>query len=493
MATVQTINVHFDSPIGRIRPELHGHFLEHLGTATYGGIWVGPDSPVPNIQGLRKDAVEYLHGLQVPVLRWPGGCYADNYHWRDGIGHPSRRPRRLNLWWGKVVEDNSFGLHEFMYLCSLIDAEPYLAGNIGSGTPGELRDWVEYCNQPAGTTLAEERQSNGDPEPFRVRYWGIGNESWACGGHFTPREYAAHYVRFATYLQAVGTTSPYLVACGPNNNDTAWTQEFLDALRQERAFRPPLHGFTMHMYAWGNSTSLAYTPETCREQLATFDRLEHAIIEQRAYLDAYSRASGCERIGLLVDEWGTWDLSDKEVERDNGLFWQQNTIKDGVAAALGLNLFHRHADKLDMCNIAQLVNVLQAPLLTRGSSCVRTPTYHAFALMRDHRGKSAVRVDNLASPARILSVSASRDDRTCVITLVNPDPEADTNVVLRPRGERIASCAANILHHPDMNAHNSFDHPDTITPSTHPAAISGESVSVVLPPLSVVHLRGTFD
>jgi alpha-N-arabinofuranosidase len=492
MTTVQTINVHFDAPVGRIRPELHGHFLEHLGTATYGGIWVEPDSPIPNIQGVRKDAVEYLHALQVPVLRWPGGCYADNYHWRDGIGETSRRPRRLNLWWGNVIDNNSFGLHEFMRLCSLIDAAPYLAGNIGSGSPGELRDWVEYCNQPDGTTLAEERRSNGDAKPFRVRYWGIGNESWACGGHFTPREYAAQYARFATYVRTVGITSPYLVACGPNNNDTAWTREFFEALRQERPFRPPLHGVSMHMYAWGKSTSLAYTPETCREQLSAFDLLEHAIIEQRSYLDAYARSTGSDRIGLLVDEWGTWDLSDKDVERDHGLFWQQNTMKDGVAAALGLNVFHRHADKLDMCNIAQLANVLQAPLLTRGPFCVRTPTYYVFLMLRDHRGKTAVRADNPVSPSRTLSTSASRDDGTFAVTLVHPDPEAELDVVVRPRGEHVSSCMASILHHRDLNAHNSFEGSDTIVPQTHTVSITGGTITVHLPPLSVVHIRGRF-
>jgi alpha-N-arabinofuranosidase len=221
-----SIAVSPDREIGIIQPELHGHFAEHLGTCVYGGLWVGRDSRIPNIDGYRKDAVQFLQALEIPVLRWPGGCFADDYHWRDGIGPPAERPKRVNLWWDHVIDDNSFGTEEFMTLCSLLRAQPYIAGNVGSGTPEELRSWIEYCNQPGGSTLAEERSRNGSPDPYAVRYWGIGNESWACGGHMTPEEYASLYSRYVTYVHAYGGTTPFCIACGPNNNDAEWTDGF---------------------------------------------------------------------------------------------------------------------------------------------------------------------------------------------------------------------------------------------------------------------------
>ncbi|CAG1772996.1 partial alpha-N-arabinofuranosidase, partial [uncultured bacterium] len=245
------ITVHVNDAIGLIRPELHGHFLEHLGTATYGGIWVGRTSLIPNIDGLRASAVEFLRALAVPVLRWPGGCFADAYHWRDGIGPPDQRPHTVNHTWGGTIEDNGFGTHEFMHLCSLIGARPYVAANMGSGSPSEVRDWVEYCNLPGGSTLAALRIAHGAREPFGVRYWGIGNESWACGGNMTPEEYAAHYARFSTFVPTCGGTTPYLIAVGPNNNDTDWTRRFFTALATGRMFTPRIHGFAMHYYSWG--------------------------------------------------------------------------------------------------------------------------------------------------------------------------------------------------------------------------------------------------
>lgn len=483
------ITIHTRDAIGLIKPELHGHFLEHLGTATYGGLWVGRDSRIPNIDGLRRSTVEFLRPLAVPVLRWPGGCFADNYHWRNGIGPAHLRPRTVNHNWGGGVEDNSFGTHEFMQLCRLIGAQPYLAANMGSGSPAEVRDWVEYCNHPADSTLAALRSTHGAPVPFGVRYWGIGNESWACGGNMTAAEYAAGYARFATFIPECGGTRPYLIAVGPNNNDTAWTRRFFTALADGRMFAPRINGFAMHFYSWGTRTATAYTPDAIREQFASFGAMEHAVIEQRAYLDTFATRAGMPHIDLLVDEWGTWDVSEPDIEKDHGLFWQQNTIRDAVAAALGLNLFHRHADKLGMCNIAQIANVLHASLLTSGAACLRTPTYHAFMLMKEHRGRISVQVESTLSASQELSVSASRDDATLFVTCANPDPVQPCAADLRVVGAMPGMLNGLCITDADMNACNTFEQPDRITPRPFAVALSGESVPLTLPPLSIVHLR----
>lgn len=485
----RSVIVHIDSPIAVIRPELHGHFLEHLGTATYGGIWVGRESAIPNIDGLRRDAVVALKELGVPVLRWPGGCFADNYHWRNGIGPYVSRPRTVNHTWGGIIEDNSFGTHEFMRLCELIGAQPYVAGNMGSGSPAELRDWVEYCNFPAGSSLSDQRIAHGAPDPFRVRFWGVGNESWACGGHMSAEEYAALYARFATFVPTCGDVQPYLIAVGPNNNDTDWTRRFFTALSSARTYAPPINGFAMHYYSWGKSRSTRYTADTVREQLSTFDDVERAIKEQRAYLDALTPPLNRGHIDLLVDEWGTWDLSDLAEEREHGRFWQQNTMKDAVAAALGLNVFHRQADKLAMCNLAQVANVLQAPLLTDGERCFRTPTFHAFALMKDHQGKSSLKLDCAGKPATELSVSASRDEHTMYVTIVNPDPAQNTSVRLVCDGTMAASATGWMINHTDMNACNTFNQPDVILPRPVRPELSAGNLRLDLPALSVTHLR----
>ena len=271
---------------------------------------------------------------------------------------------------------------------------------MGSGSPDELADWVEYCNYPGGSALADLRALHGHPQPFKVRYWGIGNESWACGGHLTPEEYCGLYARFATFVPTCGDVKPFLIAVGPNGNDTAWTRRFFEALRDGRQYLPPLHAFAMHFYSWGTRRATFYDAPTARAQLASFDAMERAIVEQRAFLDHYERLLGVDRIELIIDEWGTWDQSDLHEEEQRGRFWQQNTIKDGVAAALGLNVFHRNADKVALCNLAQMVNVLQAPLLTAGDLCCRTPTYHALQMMKPHRAGRAVHISSPYVPAQ---------------------------------------------------------------------------------------------
>jgi alpha-N-arabinofuranosidase len=478
-AREQRVHVHAGVETGTIRPELHGHFAEHLGSCTYGGLWVGRNSPVPNIDGYRRQAVEYLKALDVPVLRWPGGCFADDYHWRDGIGSPGSRPRTVNIHWGNYVEDNSFGTHEFVGLCRLIGAQPYLAGNVGSGTPEELRDWVEYCNYPSGSTLSDERAKNGAPEPFRVRFWGVGNENWGCGGRMTPEEYAGHFRQFGTFIRSFGDLKPFTIACGPNGNDTDWTRRFMDSLRPH-AFPD---GFAMHFYSGGNSTATRFSVEAAQEQLSSFARLEQAVRQQRALLDSYDPD---RKTGLMVDEWGVWDHMVPEEENRYGRLWQQITMRSAVAAGLGLNVFHRQADKLVMCNIAQIVNVLHSMLLTDGERCIRTPAYYAFELLKPHRGQTGILVEADNSSPLGLSVSASRQDKRLVLTCVNPKHDSGMKVTCCLSGAKPASGSARILHHQDLNACNTFEDPGRVVPRDWTVNIAGTVAELDLPPMSIV-------
>jgi alpha-N-arabinofuranosidase len=475
------VTVHTLVEAGTIRPELHGHFAEHLGSCIYGGLWVGKNSPLADESGFRKQAVRYLKELGIPVLRWPGGCFADDYHWRDGIGPEARRPKRVNIWWGNYTEDNSFGTHEFVALCRAIGAEPYFAGNVGSGSPKELRDWAEYCNYPSGSTLSDERAANGSPRPFGVRYWGVGNENWACGGTLTAAEYCALYRQFATYMRPFGGTQPYLIACGPNSNDLDWSRQFMQAMEAAKLRRRP-DGFAMHFYSGGKNTPLAYTVENMREQLASFARMEQAILQQRALLDTYDPD---RKMGLLIDEWGVWDRMIPEEEKRLGRLFQQNTMRSAVAAAMGLNVFHRQADKLVMCNIAQTVNVLHAMLLTDRDKCIRTPSYWAFQLAAPHRAKTALRLESQDASPLGLSASASRQGGDLVLTLANPKHDAGVKLECALTGGRAANAQARLLHHADFNAANTFDVPDRIVPRHHAVTVNGSTLVIELPPVSV--------
>lgn len=476
-----------DSEIGVISPRLHGQFVEHLGSCIYGGIWVGKRSSIPNVDGYREQAVKYLRDLGIPVVRWPGGCFADDYHWRDGICPASKRPNRVNLHWGGGVENNSFGTHEFIGFCRLIGAEPYFAGNVGSGSPAEMQEWIEYCNYPSGSTLAEERAANGSPEPFGVRLWGVGNESWGCGGQMRPEEYAEMFRRFATFLRPCifGGTRPFLVASGPSNNDADWSRRVMDGMGRY----PYPDGFSMHFYENGRSRPTDYNPQTMDEQLAKFASLEQAIIQQRQLLDGYARG---RNVAFIVDEWGVWDESVPEEDKRYGLFWQQSTMRSAVAAGLGLNVFNRQADKLYMCNIAQMVNVLQSLLLTdgpEGQHCIRTTTYYAFQMFKAHRGKTAVRVETKGASPLGLSASASLRDGELVLSFVNPRYDKDMQVQCALRGGSASSGSAQILHNSDYNACNSFDDPNRITPQPHTVSMNGSTIQLDLPRTSVVTAR----
>jgi alpha-N-arabinofuranosidase len=484
VADTQKFVVRMDAEIAMVRPEFHGHFAEHLGSCIYGGLWVGRNSKIPNINGHRKLAVEYLKELGVPVLRWPGGCFADDYHWRDGIGPAERRPKRVNIHWGGYVEDNSFGTHEFMELCRLLGAEPYLAANVGSGSPREMREWLEYCNYPSGSDLSEGRIANGAKEPFRIRYWGVGNESWGCGGDMKPEEYAALYRRFAVYLKEWGGTKPFLIASGPSGADVHWSRGVLDNLRGEWP-----NGLSMHYYEGGKQQPTKFDVPRMNEQLEIFVEVEKAIRLQRAVLDGYPEG---HKIALILDEWGVWDQIPEEDQRLHGALWQQSTMRSALAAGLGLNLFNRQADQLYMCNIAQIVNVLQSLLLTEGpqsDKCVRTTSYYAFLPFKAHRGKTAVRIDPAVPSERVISCSASRGQGELILSFVNPYADRDVQLLCTVQGSRARVGSADILHHTDLNAYNSFEQPDTVVVQRHSVKVNQDVVQLDLPRMSIVTAR----
>jgi alpha-N-arabinofuranosidase len=491
-----------EPPIGLIRPELHGHFAEHLGTCVEDGIWVGEDSKIPNTAGFRDDVMNALKQLRVPVLRWPGGCYADDYHWEDGVGPRSERPRRVNLWWGMNVEGNGFGTHEFIQFCRFIGAEPYLAGNVGSGTPREMRDWMEYCNFNADSTLARHRATNGSPQPFGVKLWGVGNENWGCGGNFCPEDYAREFRRFSSYLGPFGGVHPYLIACGPDGNDTEWTRRFLTkylSTPQNRYGAGRLHAIAAHYYCGTAGPSATdFSTEQWYELLDKALRMEDLIKTQRSLIDSFEPHG--RRIGLVIDEWGTWHLPTPGATP----LWQQNSLRDALAAAITLDVFHRHAEKLLMCNIAQVANVLQSLVLTSGERMLLTPTYHVFNLYQPHKDGQSLRTVFDAPPASYalgeekrqipgLMGSASIKSGVLTISVVNPNARLPIEATIDTRGFTPKSCTTSELSHDDLTAHNTFEEPCALTPDTQTVQIDRDGWRHVFAPASVTVLQARAD
>ncbi|MCC6444996.1 MAG: alpha-N-arabinofuranosidase [Armatimonadetes bacterium] len=489
-----TVEILLPEAVGTINPNLYGHFAEHLGSCIYEGIWVGEDAAIPNTGGIRDDVAEALRRISPPVIRWPGGCFADDYHWQDGIGPRSARPGAVNIHWGNVIESNAFGTHEFITFCRRVGAAPYICGNVGSGSPREMRDWVEYCNYPGGSTLSDRRAENGSPEPFGVRYWGVGNENWGCGGHFSPEDYGTEFKRFATYLRDYGTPL-HLIACGPPGNDVAWTRRFFEKIRVEHPFHPPMHGYSAHYYCGTAGASTEYTEDQWYQLLYQAADLEPLIVQQRAVMDVFDPRRA---IGLIVDEWGTWHPT--EPGRNPAFLWQQNTMRDALVAALSLDIFNRHADKVVMGNIAQTINVLQSMILTDGPRMVTTPTYHVYDLYQAHQGGQSVRT--LISAPSIgfhigterrelfgLTGSASLKGNTLTATLVNLHTAEPVESTLRLWGDaKCASAACTVLAHEDIHAHNTFEAPETVTSVARPVDLSGSVLSYICPPASVTRL-----
>ncbi len=504
-ATKASAVLHADQPGPVVNRNIYGHFAEHLGRGIYEGIWVGPDSRIPNTRGIRNDVVAALKELNIPVLRWPGGCFADEYHWKDGIGPRAKRPSMINTHWGGVVEDNSFGTHEFMDLVEQLGTEAYITGNVGSGTPQEMMEWVEYMTSDAISPMANLRRQNGREKPWRVPYFGIANEPWGCGGNMRPEYYADEYRRYNTFVKNYDRTKPiYRIAAGANAQDYKWT-EVLMSVAGRRMDGLSLHYYTLPTGNWatkGSATSFgedlwfATLDKTLRmEELIT----RHAEIMDKAEVEAKSppgRPASDKKVGLVVDEWGTW--YDSEPGSKPGFLYQQNTLRDALVAALNFHVFQRHADRVVMANIAQTVNVLQAMILTDQEKMLRTPTYWVFEMLKVHQGGTFLPLelqspDYTFGPEKIPMVSASATraaDRSAVhLSLANTSPSQAVTLSVKLAGFTPRAVAGRVLTAPAINAHNTFAAPNTVQPAAFGgASLKGETLDLALPAKSVVVL-----
>jgi alpha-N-arabinofuranosidase len=472
-----------------ISRHIYGHFGEHLGRNIYDGFWTKAGTGEWH---LRYDVIEALRRIRIPNLRWPGGCFADYYHWEDGVGPREKRPTMVNTIWGGITEDNSFGTHEFLDLVRRLGADPVVVGNVGSGTVKEMADWWEYVNHPGGSSLADRRAANGHPEPFNVRYWGVGNESWGCGGSMRPEYYADQYKRFAEFLRPFGEVRPFRIATGPNVDMYEWTETVMrDAGRM-------IDGLDLHSYTvvgpWENKGSATEFSE--REWFIAMQRAQHMdelIRRHSAIMDRYDPQ---KRTWLIVGEWGMWH--DVEPGTNPGFLYQQNTLRDALVAGLHLNIFNSHADRVKMANIAQTVNVLQSMVLTQGEQMILTPTYHVFDFYQVHQDAKLLPIslqsdeytfEGQSVPA--VSASASRDEQGRIhITLLNLDPNRGRTIQTEIRGQSTSTVTGRVLTADAMNAHNTFERPNAVQPAEFARARrSGNMLIVELPAKSVVVLE----
>jgi len=473
-----------------ISRHIYGHFAEHLGSCIYGGIWVGEKSPISNVRGIRKDVVAALRQLQIPNLRWPGGCFADAYHWMDGIGPREKRPSIVNTNWGGVTEDNSFGTHEFMDLCDQIGAEPYITGNVGSGTVREMEQWIEYLTFDGRSPMADLRRANGRDKPWKVQFWGLGNETWGCGGNMRPEYYADVLRQFQSYLHNFGDNRLFKIACGASDDNYAWT----DVLMRETASR--IQGLSLHFYTvdWANKGSATNFAEREWFKVLKKTLFMNELIERHAtVMDKYDPR---KRVGLVIDEWGTW--YNVEPGTNPAFLYQQNTLRDALVAGINLNIFNNHCDRVRMTNIAQTINVLQAVILTKEDKMVLTPTYHVFDMYKVHQDATLLPLElktadyvfeNDKIPA--VSMSASKDKANRIhITLCNLDPRNENTVTVDLHGAAFTKLSGRILTAEGMNALNTFEKPDTVKPADFTRAKKTDAgLEIQLPPRSVVMLE----
>lgn len=486
------LTVRADQPRGTINKNIYGHFAEHLGRLIYGGIWVGEGSNIPNTRGIRNDVLAALKRLNVPVLRWPGGCFADEYHWRDGIGPRVQRPRRPNASWGGV-DTNAFGTHEFLDLCEMLGAEAYVNGNLGSGTPQEMMEWVEYMTSDSDSTLANLRRQNGREKPWRVPYFAVGNESWGCGGEMRPEFYADEYRRFATFVKNHSGNQIQKLAVGSHDDYYEWTEVLMSrASRQMDGLS--LHYYTLPTGDWAKKGSATeFGEKDWHATLVRTLRMEEFISKHSAIMDKYDPQ---KKVGLMVDEWGTW--YDAAPGRDIGALYQQSSLRDAVVAGINLNIFNNHSDRVRMANIAQVVNVLQAMILTDGERMLLTPTYHVFEMYKVHQDATLIPVELNAPEYRLeqssvpaLQASASRDKTGAIhVSVVNLDPNRAAQVALKINGATHSNITGRVLTAQAMNAVNTFEHPETVKPSAFTNFKSeGGAITLSLPSKSVVVLE----
>ncbi len=513
------IEILLDEPLGTISPNIYGHFLEHIGGVIYDGVWVGENSKVPNVGGIRKDLIEGMRKIKAPVVRYPGGCFADSYDWHDGIGPADKRPRRTNFWLEgdstptqeHHYESNRFGTDEFMHFCKASGCQPYLSANLRSLPAEAFYRWVEYCNSPAGsTTLAETRAANGSIDPYDVRYWGVGNESWGCGGNFTAAEYAVEFRRYTAWVPQYEKPLS-LIASGPNSDDWQWTRQFFEEIaRKDKSLFETISGWALHYYSWnmshgrtqdfdqGKGDALKFDTQDWYEILREGDRLETLI---EGHWQAMGEFDSERQVKLVVDEWGPWYRPGSEQTAGNFLE-QTPTLRDAVFSAMTLDTFNRHPEKLMLASPAQLVNCLNSLFLAHEDKFCVTPVGHVFDMYADHQGSQSLRMVISApnasysrdgKPASFIGLqgSASLTAKKLVLTVVNPDVSEPRETEISIRGAKIAAAAMTTLTHSDLHARNSFDRRDEVTPQRKNLTASGKTITITIPPASVTALALT--
>jgi alpha-L-arabinofuranosidase len=484
-----TATINADQGRQQISKHIYGHFAEHLGRCIYGGFYVGADNnKIPNVDGVRKDVIEALKQMKIPNLRWPGGCFADTYHWKDGVGPRSERPSIVNKWWGGVTEDNSFGTHDFLNLCEVLDAEPYLSANVGSGTVQEFADWIQYTTHDSKSPMADWRRKNGRENPWKVKYWGIGNEAWGCGGHMTAEYYANIYKQYVTFMDR----GLYRIASGANVADYHWTEVMMRDIPKNM-----IEGVALHHYSvidWSKKGSATEFSEG--EYFTTMQRalrMEELVTRHSTIMDKYDPE---KRVALIVDEWGGW--YNVEPGTNPGFLYQQNTMRDAMIAGVTLNIFNNHSDRVRMANLAQTINVLQAVILTQEEKMLLTPTYHVLKMYNVHHDATWLPVDfknidyvNKDQKIPAISISASKDAAGAVhVSLVNIDHNKNHSVGLELRGYDFKKVTGTILSSAKVQDHNTFEEPNKIKEKEFKGfKVSKTGVQVDLPPFSVVVLE----
>ena len=480
-----SIVINADDRLGHISPEIYGHFSEHLGRCIYNGIYVGENSPIPNTDGIRNDIIEAFRNIKAPVFRWPGGCFAEEYHWQDGIGEKSLRRKIVNTNWGGVTEDNSFGTHEFMRFCELVGCKPYINGNVGSGSVREMSEWIEYMTSDAESPLTEQRKKNGRAEPWKLEYLGVGNENWGCGGNMRPEYYADVYKRYQTFCRNYSGNRLYRIACGPSSADYNWTEVMMKNLDSNNVDAIDLHYYTMPVWPEMESAT-DFDDELYYKTIAAANFSDELITRHSEIMNRYDPE---KKIGLVIGEWGCWH---KVEEGTNpGFLYQQNTMRDAIVAAIELNVFNRHSDRVVMANLAQAVNVLQSVILTEGGKMIKTPTYHVFDLFKTHQNNEAVycytQNENMSEGknAPMISVSASVNEKSMTVTAVNCSLTEEAAVECSIFGFKASSVSCRILTN-EAHSYNDFDCHDRVSITEHTAVIKDNVLKLNIPPCAVV-------
>ncbi len=496
--SLATLFVNGENSQERISRNIYGMFSEHLGRDIYGGFWVGENSDIPNNDGIRLDIVQALKKIHIPVLRWPGGCFADEYHWKDGIGPRKNRPKIVNTNWGMATEDNSFGTHEFMRLCNMLNCEAYIAGNMGSGTVKEMSQWVEYLNSDRESAITNLRRANGREEPWRVEFWGVGNENWGCGGNMTPEYYSDLYRRYATFCKSYPGAPLKRIASGPNGNDTHWMEVLMKSIPHHLMWGVSLHYYTLPSGNWSDKGSATqFDEKQYFKSIKNALSIKNVITDQIAIMDKYDPDNN---VALVVDEWGVW--TNPEPGTNPSFLYQQNSLRDALVAASTLNIFNNNCKRIKMANLAQTVNVLQSLVLTKGKQMVLTPTYYVFDMYQVHQDATLLPIKLMSPDYKFgdkkipaVNASASIDSTgTIHISLVNLNPSKSITVRVSFKGTTWNSVTGKILTAPHFNDYNSFENPDKIKIEPFPGAfadaeIHGKKLLVTLPSKSIVMLE----